>query len=110
MDIFTKIAERRIKEALDRGDFKNLPLKGKPIELENNQGIPHHLRLAYKILHNAGMIPMEMQLKKEINSLQNAIKSCTDKTKLLSLQKDLSDKRTEYNILIEKHIKNARNS
>ena len=108
MDIFLKIAERRIKEALDRGDFSDLPLKGKPIELENNQEIPHHLRLAYKILHNAGTIPMEMQFKKEITSLQNAIKSCTDKTKVLSLKRELSDKKAAYNILMKKHIKNAR--
>ena len=35
MDIFTRIAERRIIEAMENGEFDNLEGMGKPINLEN---------------------------------------------------------------------------
>ena len=32
---FSRIAERRIKEAMSRGEFENLPGAGKPLDLED---------------------------------------------------------------------------
>ena len=36
MFAFDKIAERRIQEALDRGEFKDLPGRGKPLQIEDD--------------------------------------------------------------------------
>lgn len=55
--IFDKLAEERIREAIDRGDFDDLPGKGKPLDLEDDRHLPDDLRLAYKILKNAGCLP-----------------------------------------------------
>jgi len=44
------IAERKIQEAILNGELDNLPGKGKPLQLEDESGIPKELRLAYKIL------------------------------------------------------------
>ena len=50
MDILAKIAEQRIREAMERGEFDNLPFHGKPINLDDLVGVPEHLRMGYKIL------------------------------------------------------------
>ena len=57
MDILAKIAEQRIREAMERGEFDNLPCHGKPIKLDDLVGVPEHLRMGYKILKNAVCCP-----------------------------------------------------
>ena len=66
MDILASIAERKIREAMARGEFDNLPGKGKPIVQEDLSGVPEELRMAYKILKNAGFVPPEVELSNEI--------------------------------------------
>jgi hypothetical protein len=48
-----RVAEKRINEAIQRGEFDNLPGSGEPLNLEDDRQIPDDLRLAYKILRNA---------------------------------------------------------
>ena len=54
MDFMKRIAEDRIRAAQDEGVFDNLPGKGKPLQLDDDSGIPEDMRLAFKILKNAG--------------------------------------------------------
>jgi len=78
MDIFIKIAEEKIKEAQAKGEFDNLPGKGKPLNLDEDNHVPQELRIAYKILKNSGYIPPEIQAQKEIKSTLDLLKHCTD--------------------------------
>jgi len=73
MDILQNIAERRIQEAMGRGEFDNLPGKGKPIVQEDLSGVPEELRMAYKILKNAGCVPPEVELSNEVGSLRRLL-------------------------------------
>lgn len=75
MDVFMKIAERKIQEAMENGEFDNLPNKGKPLNLEEDLFIPQDLRLAYRILRNANCLPPELELRNEIISLRKMIDS-----------------------------------
>ena len=52
-----KIAEQKIREAQERGEFDNLPGRGRPLELDDDAGVPDDMRMAYKILKNAGVVP-----------------------------------------------------
>ena len=54
---FERVVEERIRSAQKRGDFDNLPGSGKPISFEDDRFVPEELRLAYKILKNAGFVP-----------------------------------------------------
>ena len=67
------IAERRIQEAMARGEFDNLPGKGKPLVQEDLSGVPEELRMAYKILKNAGCVPPEVELTNDVASLRRLI-------------------------------------
>ena len=84
---FEKIVEERILQAQRRGEFDNLPGSGLPLELEDDRHIPEDLRLSYKILKNAGYIPPEIELKKEIFQTQDLLTDMEDtsrKYRLLS--------------------------
>ena len=69
------IAERRIAEAVARGDFDNLPGAGKPLDLDGEPLLPEDLRLAYRILKNAGFVPPELETQREIRALEDLIDS-----------------------------------
>ncbi|HEX9385323.1 MAG TPA: DUF1992 domain-containing protein, partial [Anaerolineales bacterium] len=63
---FDKIVEAIIKEAMERGEFDNLPGKGKPIDLTEYFETPEEVRMANSVLKNAGMTSREVDLLKEI--------------------------------------------
>lgn len=99
MQAFEAIAEQRIREAAARGDFDHLPGSGQPLALDDDLLVPEDLRMAYRILKNAGYVPPEVQALQEIGALQRLIQSLDDgeertlalrKLRLLSLQLDVS--------------------
>lgn len=73
-----KIAERRIVEAMEHGEFDNLPGAGRPLLLDDDAGVPQSLRMAYKVMKNAGVLPPEIDLRREIASVQSAIGALTE--------------------------------
>ena len=77
-DIMDKIAEERIREAIERGDFDDLPGKGRPLDLEDDSHLPPDLRMAYKILKNADCLPPEIELRKEIRTTEALLAGIQD--------------------------------
>ena len=75
---FHLIAEKRIQEAMNQGQFDNLPGKGKPLKFEDDSMVPEDLRMAYKILKNAGFIPPELQTEKKIRQAVDLLESMED--------------------------------
>jgi uncharacterized protein YydD (DUF2326 family) len=73
MPDFDAITEQRIRDALARGEFDNLPGQGQPLELDDDSLIPEDQRLAYRILKNAGYVPEEVENRREIASLQQEL-------------------------------------
>lgn len=88
MDIFQKIAEQRIRQAMEDGEFDNLPGKGQPLQLEDDSHIPEDIRIPYKILKNANCLPPELELKKEILRLEDMLANMPDeKEKYLQMKR-----------------------
>jgi hypothetical protein len=92
---FETIAEQRISEALARGDFEDLPGAGQPLDLEEDLLVPEDLRMAYRILKNAGYVPPEVHTLNEIGALERLVQSLGEgeqrdiasrKLRLLSMQ------------------------
>jgi len=77
-NIIDKIAEERIREAIERGEFDDLPGKGQPLNLEDDSHLPTDLRLAYKILKNANCLPPELELRKEIRTTEALLAGIQD--------------------------------
>jgi len=78
MNIFTMIAEERIMDSMRKGDFENLEGAGRPMVFEDESMIPEDLRMAYKILKNAGFVPPEVTEKKEIATMMDLLENATD--------------------------------
>ncbi|MEW5790261.1 MAG: DnaJ family domain-containing protein [Pseudomonadota bacterium] len=78
MGIIEKLAEERILEAMQRGEFDNLPGAGKPLQLEDLSMVPAELRMAYKVLKNAGCLPPELELQREIRQLSDLLGAVED--------------------------------
>ena len=88
LDIFGKLAEERIKEAAERGDFSDLPGRGQPLKLEDDSNVPEELRLAYKVLKNAGYTPPELESHKELMQVEDMLANAPDeKTRYQALKR-----------------------
>ena len=73
-----RIAEERIREAIQRGEFENLPGSGKPLKFDDGLHIPDDLRLAYKVLKIADCLPPQLELKKEIRTAEDLLSGLKD--------------------------------
>jgi Domain of unknown function (DUF1992) len=107
---FQKNVDEKIREAIERGEFDNLPGKGKPLDLNAYFATPEHLRMGYSILKSANIIPEEMELLRQIKGLKKSVDSSTNRTKKKALRQQLSEKLTNLNMWIEhkrkKHLNN----
>lgn len=100
MDWIAAAAEEKILDAQRKGDFDQLPGKGKPLELDDDSMVPAELRIAFRLLKNAGMIPEEMQLRKEMLTLEDLLACCRDEEERRRLQGEWSAKKLRYQELM----------
>lgn len=94
-----RIAEQRILEAQREGAFDNLPGKGKPLELEDLSWVPEDLRIGYHVLKNAHVLPPEVELLKDIHSLEDLLKHVQDEDERRSLAKSIQWKMIRLDML-----------
>jgi hypothetical protein len=69
----TALVERRLEEAAASGELSGLPGEGRPLPLEDDTMVPPELRVAYRILKNAGFLPPELADIAEVQQLIGAI-------------------------------------
>ncbi|HEY1233151.1 MAG TPA: DnaJ family domain-containing protein [Candidatus Binatia bacterium] len=94
-----RIAEQRILEAQRKGAFDNLPGKGKPLELEDLSWVPEDLRIGYHVLKNAHVLPPEVELLKDIHSLEDLLKHVEEEGERRSLAKSIQWKMIRLDLL-----------
>ncbi|MGI6549163.1 MAG: DnaJ family domain-containing protein [Syntrophomonadales bacterium] len=62
------LVEEKIRKAIESGSFDNLEGKGKPLNLQENPFEPPDMRMANKILKDAGFSPYWMELGKDVDA------------------------------------------
>jgi DnaJ family protein C protein 28 len=72
---WSEIVERQIVEAQERGEFDDLPGKGKPLDLTENPFADPEWRVAYKILQDNDFTLDWIELDKEIRA---KLKACRE--------------------------------
>lgn len=88
MDVLAFIAEQKIAQALAKGDLNSPRWKNRPLPLDDDHLVPDDLKMAYKILKNAGYLPPELETRKEITRLEELIATTTDEhVRLKQMQK-----------------------
>lgn len=108
MNLLDQIAEARIQEAIEQGELRDLPGEGKPLWLDDDSAIPEELRVAYRILKNAGFLPPELQLRKEVREAEQLLQQLPEgersrariRLELLQLRLAAS-RRQPINLLLE---------
>ena len=75
---WNKIAEERISQAVREGELDGLPGRGKPLEFEDDSGVPAELRMAYKVLKNAGITPPELDTRNELMQAEDLLINAPD--------------------------------
>ena len=108
MDFVHIIAEEKIKQAMNDGEFDYLPGKGKPLVIEDLSAIPQDLRMAYSLLKNAKMLEDEQNYRKELMQIEDLIACCHDPEEKLVLQQKLNQKLLQFNQVLQK--RNTTNS
>ena len=94
--------EELIKQAIAKGEFDNLPGKGKPLDLNAHFETPEHLRMGYSMLKGAEFVPEEVQLLKDMAALREELKTCDDEKRRRELSKSLQEKSLTYSLLMER--------
>ncbi|HET9910865.1 MAG TPA: DUF1992 domain-containing protein [Anaerolineales bacterium] len=99
---FDRTVEALIKEAMERGEFDNLPGKGKPIDLTEYFETPEEMRIANSVLKNTGMTPREVDLLREIAELKRVLEAVFDEKKKQQIRKQIQQKQVEFSLMMER--------
>jgi len=78
MDVIDQLVEQQVHDAMQRGEFDDLPGSGRPLILDDDTLVPEELRVAYRLLKNAGYLPPQLQLGKEINEAERLLSCVQD--------------------------------
>ncbi|MEW6220860.1 MAG: DnaJ family domain-containing protein [Thermodesulfobacteriota bacterium] len=88
LEAFRIVAERKITEAMERGELVVEGWKNRPLVFEDDSHIPPELRMAFKILKNADCLPPEVELRRDIARLEELIATTEDEhTRLRQMKK-----------------------
>jgi len=99
---FDKLVESIIKDAQERGEFDDLPGKGKPIDLTAYFETPEDIRVAQSVLKNAGMTSREVDLLKEIAELKQVLAGKADEKKKQEIKKQIELKLLDFSLMMER--------
>ncbi len=101
MENFNRIAEKKIKEAIEKKEFEDLEGFGKPVDNSEYFSVPGEERIAFHILKNGGVVPEELKIRKKIDDLIKKIKDCKDQNEKEELKSELNMLYTEFELAME---------
>jgi len=101
--VFDKLVEQKIREAQEAGEFDRLEGAGRPVNLEAYFATPEELRAGYAVLKNAGVLPEEAALLKEIDELNARLASARDAAERERLRREIDERKLRYDLLNERY-------
>jgi hypothetical protein len=106
--MFSKGVEEAIRDAIERGEFDQLPGAGKPIDLDAYFETPEELRLAHSMLRNAGLLPEGVGLLQQISALQEQARLASNEDDHHSAARALRDTQLKFSLLMDSMKRNHR--
>lgn len=95
-----RLSEQQIQSAIRRGEFDKLKGAGKPFS-ESQIANASVEGFGYKTMADAGVVPDEIKIKKEIARLMPELTGEADPEKCKTLMAELADLQTRLGILEE---------
>jgi hypothetical protein len=86
-----------------RGELRAAPSWGRPLAGDDGfEQTPQDLRMPYKILKNAGVVPPEVELMQRITALQQTLASCEDADTRRAVQQHVAELRQQLALRLER--------
>ena len=101
--MFDKLVEQKIREAMRKGEFENLEGAGRPVNLDAYFSTPEELRAGYAVLKNAGVLPEEAHLLRDIDELKQKLEACREEGERERLSASLRELQLKYDLLAERN-------
>ena len=103
MSAVDELIKQWVKRAEQSGELKNNPLHGKPLNMNDGYlDTPKEVRMAFKILKNAGYLPAEVQAAKDLAGLKKRLKECTDEQKKCELKVKIANAQQKVTMMLER--------
>ncbi len=100
--------EQQIRDAMARGEFDNLPGAGKPQDHAGYFSLPEDLRMGYTLLKNAGYIPQEVELLREIAALRSQLDRAPDEATRQQVRRAINDRQLKFDVLMDQRRRRPR--
>ena len=99
-----EIIKQWVAKVEKTGELKNDPKFGKPLELDRDgyADTPEELRLAYKILKNAGYVPAEIEFFRTLATLREELASTNDENEARALRMKIAELEQKVAMLLER--------
>jgi hypothetical protein len=92
-----------LRDSERSGELRAAPSYGKPLDLgDGYDETPAELRMAMKVLKDAGVVPHEVTLMREAAALQAEIDACADAAALPALRQRLAELRQDIALRLER--------
>jgi hypothetical protein len=86
MKLLDALVEQRIAAAAARGEFDDLPGAGAPQDLDDDLLVPEEVRVANRILKNAGFVPPAVEQLRSLRHLHDELRAAGDRATRCRLQ------------------------
>ncbi len=100
--MFDKLVEQKIREAQEAGEFDRLEGAGRPVNLDAYFATPEELRAGYAVLKNAGVLPEEAAVLRELNETAARAEGCRDESERARLRAEAARLKLKYDLLVER--------
>lgn len=106
MDL-SRLAEEKIREAIERGEFEGLEGAGRKIDLTEYFNTPAEYRVGHSLLRSNEFVPREVDLMREIAELKESV-SKADPSRKADHLRLLNEKQTALAIVLERNHAGSR--
>jgi DNA-binding transcriptional ArsR family regulator len=94
---------QHLRDSAANGELARAPSYGKPLDLgDAYEQTPAELRMAMKVLKDAGIVPPEVEMMRAAAALEARLAEFSDDEQRHALQRELSDLRQAIALRLEK--------
>jgi len=91
-----------VARAIANGELDNLPGHGKPLNLDDEAGVPEDMRMTFRIMRNSGIVPPEVEAMQRLTKLREAWAAETDPVERERLGREISQQDSVLQLKLER--------
>lgn len=97
-----EIIKQWVQKVERSGEIRNVKGFGEPLDLNDGYlDTPTELRMAYKILKDAGYVPAEIEMLRALAALREDLDKTTDAVQRRALQQKIADTQQKVTMMLE---------